>query len=473
MTAILFLVHRAPWPPDRGDRIRSWHLFEALRKIAPVHVAALADSEAEAETARAKLEPLATSVHIVVRRTGRALAMASAILRGQPASLPLFSSPELARHVGGLINHGPITHIVAFSSQMAQYIPAGCNLPFVMDFVDVDSAKFEAYAAADRPGLMRWVHAREGRLLGAYEASVARAADTSLFVSEAEASLFRARTGLDATRVSALENGIDLARFSPDGDWQPLDLKDYVIPANAGIQSGTEQRLPPLDSRVRGNDKGEQQSESPLIVFTGQMDYRPNIEAVTDFAHATLPLIRAAHPTARFAIVGRAPTPDVRALAGLPGVVVTGEVPDTRPWLAAATAVVAPLAVARGVQNKLLEAMAMARPVVASPSAAQGIDATVGEHLLVADGPAATADAVGTLIADPARADAMGHAARARMQARYGWDATLAPLASILPLGEGGTCSVTEGPVRRSVTSSNAAPTPASLRATSPEGEHP
>lgn len=398
--AILFLVHRAPWPPDRGDRIRSWHLFEALRKIAPVHVAALADSEVEADAARAKLAPLAASVHIVARRAGRVAAMASALLRGQPASLPLFASAELARHVGGLLGHGPITHIVAFSSQMAQYVPAGCNLPFVMDFVDVDSAKFEAYAAADRPGVMRWVHAREGRLLGAYEASVASTADTSLFVSEAEASLFRARTGLDAARVTALENGIDLDRFSPDGDWQ----------------------------RLAEADRGT----GPLIVFTGQMDYRPNIEAVSDFAHATLPLIRAALPRTRFAIVGRAPTPEVRALAGLPGVLVTGEVPDTRPWLAAAGAVVAPLAVARGVQNKLLEAMAMARPVVASPSAAQGIDATVGTHLLVADGPAATAEAVGTLIADPARADAIGRAARARMQARYGWDATLADLARVL-----------------------------------------
>ena len=447
MTAILFLVHRAPWPPDRGDRIRSWHLFEGLRKLAPVHVAALADSEAEAATARAKLEPLAASVHILVRRTSRVAAMATAVLRGQPASLPLFSSPELARHVGGLINHGPITHIVAFSSQMAHYIPDGCDLPFAMDFVDVDSAKFEAYAAADRPGPMRWVHAREGRLLAAYEKSVARAADTSLFVSEAEAALFRARTGLDSTRVRALENGIDLDRFSPDGDWQPL----------ADAERGT----------------------GPLAVFTGQMDYRPNIEAVTDFAQNTLPLIRAAHPAARFAIVGRAPTAEVRALATLPGVIVTGEVPDTRPWLAAATAVVAPLAVARGVQNKLLEAMAMARPIVASPSAAQGIDATVGAHLLVADGPAATAEAVSALIDDPARGEAIGKAARARMQARYGWDATLAELANILPFRGGGPEGVggagaawpDAADTRLHSTSPNAAPARPSLRATSPEGE--
>lgn len=396
----LFLVHRAPWPPDRGDRIRSWHLFEALRKLGPVHIAALADSEAEAVTARAKLEPLAAGTRIAVRRTGRVKAMATALLHHQPASLPLFADAGLAAHVRTLIASGQIDRIVAFSSQMAQYVPDDCYLPFVMDFVDVDSAKFEAYAAEDKPGPMRLVHAREGRRLAAYEKSVARAADTCLFVSEAEAALFRASTGLDAAHVRALENGIDLDRFSPDGDWQPL----------SATERGTGQ----------------------LAVFTGQMDYRPNIEAVTDFARNTFPLLQKTEPAARFAIVGRAPTPEVRALAAIPGVTVTGEVPDTRPWLAAASAVVAPLAVARGVQNKLLEAMAMARPVVASPSAAQGIDATDGTHLLVADGPAATAEAVATLMHDPHRAETIGQVARQRMVDRYSWEATLAPLADIL-----------------------------------------
>ena len=420
----LFLVHRAPWPPDRGDRIRSWHLFEALRKLGPVHIAALADSEADATIARAKLEPLTASTHIAVRRTSRVTAMALALLHHQPASLPLFADAGLAAHVRALIAGGGIDRIVAFSSQMAQYVPDDCHLPFVMDFVDVDSAKFSAYAADDKPGPMRWVHAREGRRLAAFEKSVARAADLCLFVSDAEAALFRARTGLDDRRVRALENGIDLDRFSPDGDWQPLSEAE------------------------RGN--------GPLAVFTGQMDYRPNIEAVTYFARNTLPLLQKAETTARFAIVGRAPTPEVRALAAIPGVTVTGEVPDTRPWLAAASAVAAPLAVARGVQNKLLEAMAMARAVVASPSAAQGIDATDGTHLLVADGAVATAEAVTTLMHDPQRGDAIGRAARQRMVDRYNWDATLAPLAQFLPgTGWGTMRSMVEGQVRRSATVRN------------------
>jgi sugar transferase (PEP-CTERM/EpsH1 system associated) len=396
---ILFLVHRAPWPPDRGDRIRSWHMFEALRKLAPVHVAALADNDADAAVARAKMAPLCKSLAIEVRHASRPLALAQAVLRGEPVSNRLFRSTALERHVASLVAHGDITHIVAFSGQMAQYIPGDFVGSVLMDFVDVDSAKFATYAEQDKRQPLNWVHAREARILGAYEAEVARRVDTSLFVSEAEAAVFRKQNELGTDKVRAVENGIDTDRFDPA---IPLDM------VGAG--------------------------EGPLAVFTGQMDYRPNIDAVRWFATDILPLIRQRHPSANFAIVGRAPTDEVRALAALPGVTVTGEVPDVRPWLAAADAVVAPLLLARGVQNKLLEAMAMARPVVASAAAATGIDAVPGEHLLVADDAAGIAEAVCALFDDRATAAKMGQAARARMIARYGWEARLAPLGELLGL---------------------------------------
>jgi sugar transferase (PEP-CTERM/EpsH1 system associated) len=280
---------------------------------------------------------------------------------------------------------------------MAQFVPARCPVPVIMDFVDVDSAKFSAYAEQDPFGPMRWVHAREGRLLAQWETAVANRAAHALFVSEAEAALFRSRYHGPSSRVLAIENGIDLARFDPAATMAAI--------------------TPP---------------PGPLAVFTGQMDYRPNVEAVQMFAQHILPALRARVPGAGFAIVGRAPTADVLALARIDGVTVTGEVPDTRPWLAAADAVVAPLAVARGVQNKLLEAMAMARPVVASPAAAQGIDAVPGQALHVADTRDQWVDACAGLFADPAAAAAMGAAARARMVARYGWEATLAPLEALL-----------------------------------------
>lgn len=399
MAEILFLVHRAPWPPDRGDRIRSWHMFEALAKLAPVHVAALADNEVDAALARDKMTPLCKSLAIEVRKVSRPLALAQAVLRREPVSNRLFRNAALTRHVDQLIEQGGITHIVAFSGQMAQYLPARFDGPVLMDFVDVDSAKFATYAEQDKRQPLNWVHAREARMLGACEAEVARRVDASLFVSEAEAALFRSRSGPGAGKICAVENGIDTDRFDP------------------GLA---------LDRVETG--------EGPLAVFTGQMDYRPNIDAVRWFAADILPLIRRRHPQARFAIVGRAPTDEVWALESLPGVTVTGEVPDVRPWLAAADAVVAPLLLARGVQNKLLEAMAMARPVVASAAAGTGIDATPGSHLLVAQDAGEMAEAVCSLFDDPMGAATMGQAARARMIARYGWDARLAPLGDLLGL---------------------------------------
>jgi sugar transferase (PEP-CTERM/EpsH1 system associated) len=397
MAEILFLVHRAPWPPDRGDRIRSWHMFEALAKLAPVHVAALADNAADAAAARAKMAPLCKSLAIEVRGVSRPSALARAVLGGGPVSNQLFRNAALAEHIDALLALGTVTHIVAFSGQMAQYLPSRFDGPVIMDFVDVDSAKFATYAEQDKRQPLNWVHAREAKKLAAFEAGVARKVDASLFVSEAEAALFRQRSGLGGDIVFAVENGIDTDRFDPA-----------------------------LTLDKAGEGKG------PLAVFTGQMDYRPNIDAVHWFVADVFPLIRKTHPDARFAIVGRAPTEEVRALGALPGVTVTGEVSDVRPWLAAADAVVAPLLLARGVQNKLLEAMAMARPVVASAAAATGIDAVAGDHLLVADSADAMAASVARLFDERDTAAAMGQAARERMIARYGWDARLAPLAGLL-----------------------------------------
>jgi polysaccharide biosynthesis protein PslH len=403
MSEILFIAHRAPWPPDRGDRIRSWHMLEALLKRAPVHVAALADTAADAEISRAKLGPLCASLTLDVRTMSRPAALLRALPRRSPASVEAFASAAIQTAVDNLLASGKISAIFAFSGQSAQFVPATHNARFVMDFVDVDSAKFAQQGRDASPlSPTGWVTAREGRRLAVFEAAAAARADLSLFVSEAEAALFRQQSGLDATSVQALENGIDTQRFDPASDFTPLDF----------------------DTRPLG----------PLCVFTGQMDYQPNVDAVTHFARNVLPILRQQVKAASFAIVGRAPTRDVMALEAIPGVTVTGEVPDTRPWLAAADVVVAPLKLARGVQNKLLEAMAMAKPVVASASAAHGIDASEGEHLLVADGASATITAVAALLNDPARRTAMGRAARERMIARYGWDATLAPLPGMLGL---------------------------------------
>ena len=166
------------------------------------------------------------------------------------------------------------------------------------------------------------------------------------------------------------------------------------------------------------------------VVFTGTMDYRPNIDAVTFFAEAVMPLLRAHHPAASFHIVGANPAASVQALAALPGVHVAGRVADTRPYMAHAALAVAPLRIARGIQNKVLEAMAMARPVLVSPQALEGLRAEPGRDLLVADSPAATA-ACAAAVLDGAHAS-LGAAARAAVEQTYPWTATLRRLDPLL-----------------------------------------
>ncbi|TVV76125.1 TIGR03087 family PEP-CTERM/XrtA system glycosyltransferase [Sphingomonas solaris] len=394
MGDILFLAHRVPYPPDRGDKIRSFHLLKALAKLGRVHLAAFADDAAD-EGHAAALDPYVATRHVERRTRSQVAAGLAALRTGRPVSLALFESAGIAGFVAQTLRERPIETIFVFSGQMAQFVPADRGAArFVMDFVDVDSAKFAAYADTARQP-MRRIHAREARLLGAYEIATAARADASLFVSEAEVALFRRHSGLGAEKVQALGNGVDLAFFDP-----AVAVERPNVP-------------------------------TPLIVFTGQMDYPPNMAAVIRFARESLPAIRATVPGATFAIVGRNPAPAVRALAALPGVIVTGAVADVRGWLAAAAVVVAPLDLARGIQNKVLEAMAMGRPVVASPAAFEGIEAVAGAELIVADA-AGEAVAVIGLLTRPDAAARLGLAARARLVADYSWESRLAPLAGLV-----------------------------------------
>lgn len=393
---ILFLVHRIPFPPDRGDKIRSFHLLKALRQMAPVHVGCFADDARDQGFAE-DLAALTASQCVVMRDRSRLVAGLDGLTGRKPMLVALYENRKLRNWVETILWERPIRAVVAFSVQMARFVPDDLTpgVRFVMDFVDFDSAKYAAYGA-DQRGFMGWINRREGRILLDFERAVARRADVSTFVSATEAAAFAEDSGCDLQRLSVLENGVDLNYFNPQ------------------------------------NSKANTNYRNPAIVFTGQMDYRPNVDSMVSFAGNFSSAIRSVHPNATFAIVGRNPTREVRALAAIPGVIVTGAVPDVRVWLAAADVVVAPLRIARGIQNKVLEAMAMGKPVVASAEAAEGIDARHGEHLIVAQGPDEEARAVLALLADPARAAALGRAARARVEERYDWAETLAPLRTLL-----------------------------------------
>jgi len=400
MSDVLFLAHRIPFPPDRGDKIRSFNILRGIGRHARVHLACFADDGADAAQLPALREAMEGSLgeaHVEVRR-GTALGAARALACGRPLSLALFEGPALQDFVDRMLAQREIGTIFAFSAQMAQFVPADVGARFIMDFADMDSAKFAGYGAAGL-GPRAWIYRREAGRLLAHERAVAQRADLSLFVSEAEAQLFREGTGLTAN-IAALENGVDLGFYD------------------------SAAAFPRLTPGQRG--------QGPLIVFTGQMDYRPNVEAVTSFAHDVMPLILREAPNARFAIVGRKPAAAVRRLDASRSTLVTGAVADVRSWLDAADVVVAPLTIARGVQNKVLEAMAMARPVVATSAAFEGIAAVAGRDLLVADGSDTQAAAVLRLLRDPAEAAAIAAAARRRMEAAYSWSARLAALPEML-----------------------------------------
>ena len=395
---ILFLAHRMPFPPDRGDRIRSHHVLKALAQLAPVHVGSFVDDTADL-LHLPDLARVAASHRVEVRRKPLWQAGAEALASGVPVSLAAWRSASLSRWVAGLLASGRIGTVFVYSGQMGQFLPASWQGRLVVDLCDVDSAKFEAYAAG--AGALRgFIHAREGHLLKRIEADLAARADHTLLASQEEAALLRSRApaGRD---IRALRNGIDAAFFAPEG----------VEPAPSMAQPG------------------------PRLLFTGQMDYPPNVAAATRMATRIMPQVLACHPQASFHVVGRAPTPEVLALEGVNGTRVHGAVPDVRPYLAAADMVAVPLDIARGVQNKVLEAMAMARPVIVSPAAATGISGRDGEHFMIAGDDAAFVAAIDRLVADPGT---IGPAARTYVLAHQSWPAMLADLPAMLGLkGEG------------------------------------
>lgn len=396
---ILFLAHRIPFPPDRGDKIRSHHVLKHLATLAPVHIGTLVDDPADF-THIEKLAAIANS-HCVVRRS-KPLPVAGieALLRAKPISLTAFYHAKIASYVKHVLSHHKIAAIYVFSGQMGQYVPEDYSGRLVVDLVDVDSAKFEAYAK-DRGGVRGWIDAREGELLRREEQRLAQRADETLLISKAEADLFISR--LDdgvSVPVRVLGNGMDTDGFNP-----------AIAPEPAVRQHG-----------------------GPHLMFTGQMDYPPNIAAVQRLAELIMPKVLAVHPDALCHVVGRAPVAELRALDGTNGIKVWGEVPDIRSFLSAADLVVAPLTIARGVQNKVLEAMAMARPIVLSTQAATGIAAEHGTHFCVAGDDEDFVTQLLGLLSDPSAAQAMGAKAREQVVAHYGWGQTLHPLAALLGL---------------------------------------
>jgi sugar transferase (PEP-CTERM/EpsH1 system associated) len=396
MSNLLYLGHRLPYPPNKGDKLGSYNLLKHLAANHTVYMGTFVDDPAD-EAYVDIVRAMCADLH-VSRLTPRFAKVRSLIglLTGEPLSVRYYRDAPLSRWVKNTLATHDIDAIVIFSSAMAQFVSqasGGAPIPMLVNFADVDSAKWTQYAA-NHAWPMSWLYRREGEKLLSYERAVAKRSLRSFFVTEKEVSLFGQLAPECADLVEVMCNGVDSDYFSPD-------------PARASPFVGD----------------GASPEQIPLV-FTGAMDYWPNVDAVIWFATDILPRLRRAQPNIRFYIVGRSPAPAVLALAS-DAVVVTGTVPDVRPYLQHAALVVAPLRVARGIQNKILEAMAMARPVLASQSCVEAIDASTGEELISVTDADDFVQEIETLLQAPDKAFSIGQAGRARVVKSYSWTAHL------------------------------------------------
>lgn len=397
---VLALTHRVPFPPDKGDRIRTYHILKWLSARADVHLACLADEPVEPSTL-AGLTGLCERSEVIPHRGpgrwGRAL---RSFAMGGTISEGVFDSPALRSLLRRWTEADDYDTVFASASSLVPYLRQGPlrHIPAVIDLVDVDSQKWLDYAGKGvRP--MDWVHRAESRRLRRVERDIAGWARALTLVSEAEAALYRESCGVAEGPVHAISNGVDFDYFHPDASSAFGDA-----PSNG-------------------------------CVFVGALDYRPNVDGAVWFCREVWPEIRRRVPDASLTLVGRRPVPVVQRLAvECPGVELAGQVPDVRPFVVNAALAVVPLRLARGVQNKVLEAMAMQKAVVSSPQAVAGVKAVRGRDLLVASSPEEWADSVTNLLGDPARRKALGEAGRRYVEANHCWETCLNPFGPLFGL---------------------------------------
>jgi sugar transferase (PEP-CTERM/EpsH1 system associated) len=395
MRDLLFLPHRIPYPPNKGDKIRAYHVLRYLQRHFRVHLGTFIDCAEDLRYAEHLAAGCASSCFIRTHPRWARLSSLRGLVTDEPLSLPYFRSARLQRWVNRTLDTHAIGTGLAFSGPMAQYLPAESEhgpLMRVMDLVDVDSEKWQSYAEG-KAWPLSMLYRREGTQLLEYERLVAKGFDQVMLVSRAEAALFRLRAPESGHKIDHFNNGVDSEYFSP------------------------QHKLASPYPHAR------------VVALTGAMDYAPNIEAAIWFAERVMPSLRLRFPDLQFHIVGSRPAHSLLALRRLPGVFVSGTVDDIRPYLRHAAVIVAPLHIGRGVQNKVLEAMAMQKTVVATPQALEGICAAVGTEVLRAADAGEFIYHVGQELASPSD---IGVAARRRILRDYRWDATLRRLGAAL-----------------------------------------
>ncbi len=398
---VLFLTHRVPYPPDRGDRIRAHHILQFLSKRYDVSLAAVSDEPVTADQWQV-MEGLAdrVAVQLISARWGKIRGLLS-LMTGGAVTPAYFYRKPLARTIERWNAMAPFDAVVTLCTGMIQYARhIKGNARQILDLVDVDSVKWSDYARSSRAP-MSWIYAAESRRLREIEAGRQDRLDGVAVVSEAEATIYRQEVGIHA--------GLTVLRHAVDTEYhQPLPDAGEVV------------------------DESTRQNARKNIVFIGVLNYRPNVEGIRWFVHNVLPLLREHVPDVNLQIVGRHPSPAVLELAGEANVQVVGSVPDVRQYLAGALASIAPLQIARGVQSKVLEAMASGRVAVCSPGAAEGIHGNDGEHLLVCRSPQEWATTLEEIIHDRQRRTTIAASARQRIEAMYPWEKCYQPLEQLI-----------------------------------------
>ncbi len=408
---VLMLAHRLPYPPDRGDRIRSYHLIKVLSQHFDLGIACTSDEPVWLQHHQL-LSVMAQRVTIQpIHPTFSKVRGVGSLLTGGAITPAYHYRQGLAQEIMRWHEEQPFDAVLTFCTGMIEYArlltrsrqhgDAGPPRPgHVLDLVDVDSLKWSSYARQSWPP-MSWAFGAEASRLRQIESGKLDEIDAITVVSQAEAQAYREQVS-STTPISVVRNGVDLEYFYPQPD-------------NPGSRE---------------------------IVFVGVLNYRPNVEGIAWFVREVMPLLRQRVPDARLRIVGRHPTQAVHDLGQdttdlTPpgqggGVEVVGSVPDVRTYLESASAVIAPLLIARGTQNKVLEGMSSQRVAVCTPGAAAGIDAQDGEHLVVARTPAEWAEKLEKVMIDGEYRRRIARAARQRIEACYAWDQAIQPMVELL-----------------------------------------
>ncbi len=381
---ILFITHRTPYPPSDGARVRAFHCLQHLhRQGHEVTVVSMARDDEEMRYA-SEMVGLCCTDFIVeqINPSVQKMRMVGRLFTSSPSSMGYFYSAKLEKRIRAAAQPGAFDLIYVYCSSIAPYVANINHTPLFMDFVDMDSQKWLDYARFMRFP-KSWGYWLEGTKLAAAEARFAKQCDMNTVITPGE---------LDTLKEIAP---------SEQNDWFSNGVNDAFLQPQ------------------------EMKPEPETLVFIGRMDYYPNIEAMVRFSADVLPLILAERPKIQLLIVGADPSPEVIGLGDHPSITVTGSVPDVQPYLQRATISIAPLNIARGLQNKIIEAMALGVPVISSGLSARGVDADVGKHLLTADSPKEWKTAIIQLLDDPQRRGQLIEAAQGRVLSHHGWPAIM------------------------------------------------